>query len=84
MCLHIIHISDNMPNMTLSVPKELYNKMKKHTELKWSEVARQAFEKKIKETEITKKLLSKSELTEKDVERIGHKIKGRIRGRFSY
>jgi len=31
-----------MTNMTLSVPEELYKIMKKHSEIKWSEVARQA------------------------------------------
>ncbi|WP_297506518.1 hypothetical protein [Thermococcus sp.] len=31
-----------MPNITLSVPPEVYRKMKKHPEIKWSEVARRA------------------------------------------
>lgn len=31
-----------MPNVTLSVPPELAKKMKKHPEVRWSEVARQA------------------------------------------
>ncbi len=69
--------------MTLSVPEELYEKMKHHTELKWSDVARQAFEKKLKEVEIMESLLNKSELTEEDVERIGHKIKSEVRKRFN-
>jgi hypothetical protein len=29
-----------MPTITLSVPKKLYEMMKKHKEIKWSEVAR--------------------------------------------
>ncbi|MBI2543347.1 MAG: hypothetical protein HYW24_04120 [Candidatus Aenigmarchaeota archaeon] len=72
-----------MSNMTLSVPEELHKKMRQHTELKWSDIARQAFEKKLKEIELSEKLLSKSNLTEDDAERIGHKIKGKIRKRFS-
>lgn len=28
-------------NITLSVPKELYNQMKQHPEIKWSEAARE-------------------------------------------
>jgi len=32
--------------MTLSVPEELHQKMMQHPEFKWSEIARQAFEKK--------------------------------------
>ncbi|NPA62324.1 MAG: hypothetical protein GXN95_02085 [Methanococci archaeon] len=31
-----------MPNITLSIPEEIYLKMKKHREIKWSEVARKA------------------------------------------
>jgi len=83
MCYHIIQIGDKMTNMTLSVPEDLHKKMKEHTELKWSDIARQAFEKKLREIELAEKLLSKSELTEEDAERIGHTIKGKIRKRFS-
>lgn len=83
MCPHIMQIGDKMANMTLSVPKEMLEKMKQHVELKWSEIARQAFEKKLREIELMEKLLSKSELTEKEAEMIGHKIKSKIRKRFS-
>jgi len=31
-----------MAHLTLSVPKELYEEMRKHPEIKWSEVARAA------------------------------------------
>lgn len=69
--------------MTLSIPQELHKEMLQHSEIKWSDVARQAFEKKVKELHWTDKLLEKSELTEEDAERIGHKIKHGIRNRFS-
>jgi len=72
-----------MTNMTLAVPEELHRRMKQHTELKWSDIARQAFERKIEEVEIMEKVLSKSHLTEEDAERIGHKIKAQIRKRFA-
>ncbi len=72
-----------MANMTLSIPKELHQEMSIHSEIKWSDVARQAFEKKIKEVHWMDKLLKKSTLTEKDAEKIGHKIKHEIRKRFS-
>jgi len=72
-----------MPNMTLSIPEELHRKMKRHTELKWSDIARQAFEKKVNEVELMDKILSKSELDEKDAERIGHEIKSKSNKRFS-
>lgn len=72
-----------MPNMTLSVPLELHNEMLRHSEIKWSDIARQAFERKIKELHWIDTLLEKSGLTEEDAERIGHKIKHEIRKRFS-
>lgn len=72
-----------MGNITLSIPEELHRKMRKHTELKWSDIARQAFEKKLREIELTERLLAKSELTEEDAERIGHEVKANIRKRFS-
>jgi len=31
-----------MVNLTVSIPPELYEKMKKHSEVKWSEVVRKA------------------------------------------
>lgn len=31
-----------MPNITLSLPEEVYRKMKRRTDVKWSEVARRA------------------------------------------
>ena len=53
--------------------------MKKHTELKWSDIARLAFEKKLLELELVEKLLKNSQLTEEDAEIIGHKVKAKIR-----
>ena len=72
-----------MPNMTLSVPAELHKEMLQHSEIKWSDIARQAFEKKVKELHWIDVLLENSELTEEDAERIGHKLKHEIRKRFS-
>ncbi|HLC63647.1 MAG TPA: hypothetical protein VJJ21_05010 [Candidatus Nanoarchaeia archaeon] len=72
-----------MPNMTLSVPEILHKEMLKHSEIKWSNVARQAFEKRVKELHWIDKVLDKSELTEEDAERIGHKLKHEMRKRFS-
>ena len=68
----------HMTNMTLSVPEEMHRKMKKHSEIKWSDVARQAFAEKLENEEQLAwmdKVLSKSKMTEKDVEEIGDKIK---------
>lgn len=40
-----------MVNMTMAIPEELHKKMKGHPEIKWTEVARQAIEKKAREVE---------------------------------
>ena len=72
-----------MANMTLSIPEELHKEMNAHSEIKWSDVARQAFKKKVKELHWMDKVLEKSKLTEKDAEEIGHRIEGEIRKRFS-
>ena len=82
MCSHITHIRGDMANMTLSIPENLYGEMQRHPEIRWSEVARQAFEMKVRELHWMDEVLRKSKLTEEDAERIGHKIKHEIAKRF--
>lgn len=64
-----------MTNMTFAVPEDLYEIMKKHTEIKWSEIARKALWDHAKRLELMDKLLSKSKLLEEDVLKISGKIK---------
>jgi len=64
-----------MTNMTLAVPEELKKLMDKHSEVKWSEVARQAMWEHAKRLELMDKIVSKSRLTEKEALEIGRKIK---------
>jgi len=71
-----------MVNMTLSIPPELHKELVFHSEIRWSEVARQAFEKKIRELHWMDTMVSRSELTQGDVDRIGHKVKHAIRKRI--
>ena len=68
--------------MTLSIPKELHEKMKNFSEIRWSEVARRAIEQRINDLEIMNKIASKSKLTKKDVDEISKKIKGRMADKF--
>ena len=63
-----------MGNITLMVPEELQKRMKKHKEIRWSEVIRKAIEKKITDLELLDKITSKSKLTEKDALEISKKI----------
>lgn len=72
-----------MANMTLSIPERLHAELAAHSEIRWSEVARQAFEKKVKELHWMDEVLGKSRLEEKDAEKIGRGIKAEIGKRFS-
>ncbi len=59
-----------MPSLTLSVPQEILKRMKKHPEVKWSEVVRSIIVQQLDEWENAEKIASKSRLTEKDVEEL--------------
>lgn len=71
-----------MPNITLSVPQELKQKMDELPELNWSETIREFLSEKVKRALLLKKLdklLENSELTEEDCIRMGREAK---KGRF--
>ena len=52
-----------MTNITLSIDDEVYNRMKKFSEIKWSEFVRKMIEHRIKELEMIKKNSSEGFLT---------------------
>ncbi len=51
-----------MPNMTMGLSDTMHERMRKHSDVKWTEVARNAFENKLEK-------LEKSEKNSKDVVR---------------
>ena len=63
-----------MGNMTLAIPDILLERMKRFKEIKWSEIARQALEKRVNEFEEIEEIASKSRLTENDAKEIALKI----------
>ncbi len=67
-----------MPNLTLAIPDELHEKMKIHSDIRWSEVVRKTISEKIDKLEMLDKLTSKSKLTKKDVDEISHKINAEV------
>ena len=71
-----------MGNMTLSIPDELLTKMRIFREVRWSEVARKAIEKRVEDLEMMNKLASKSKLTEQDVLEISKRIKSSASKKF--
>ncbi len=72
-----------MTNITLSIPEELHKRMRKFSEIRWSEIARKAMEQKVSDLEAMEKIASKSRLTKRDVEEISKKIKRAASIRFN-
>lgn len=63
-----------MTNLTLAVPPRLHEKMKQHSEIRWSEIVRMAIQKKIEDLELMDMLTNKSKLTAKDALKISEEI----------
>ena len=64
--------------MTFSIPNDITEEMRKHPEIKWSEVARQAIIKRLEDLELLEKIASKSKLSLEDAEKLAEKIKKRV------
>ncbi|MBD3203459.1 hypothetical protein GF327_04135 [Candidatus Woesearchaeota archaeon] len=71
-----------MGTMSVSVPDDLRDRMNQLDEVNWSAVARKAFEAKVKEIDILKKISSKSSLSDKDVKEISRKINEKMAKKF--
>ena len=67
-----------MGNITLSLPEELHDIVKRHNEIKWTEIARRAMWDYAKTLDILDKLAEKSKLTEEDVEALDPVLKKAI------
>jgi hypothetical protein len=71
-----------MPNMTLSLSKDLHEFVKEHNEINWSEIARRAMMVQAKKIQLLDKLTAKSKLTEEDIDILDHKVKEGLLKRF--
>lgn len=80
--MYTYHTGVKMPNMTLSIPKELKDMIDKHPEINWSEVARQSFREKLTDLEFLEEFKSRSELTEKEALDLGKKVNESLRKRY--
>jgi len=67
-----------MANMTLSIPEELHKKIRKHSEIRWSEIARKAIAEYIEKLELMDESTKESKLTKEDVKEISKEIKKSI------
>ena len=64
-----------MTNITLALEDTLHERMKRHPEIRWSEVVRKSIRQKVEMLDAMDKIASKSRLTKKDVDEISRKIK---------
>jgi len=69
-------------NVTLAVPEELHKIMKKHPEIRWSEVARQAMWDYARRLSLLDEIAGKSKLSEKAALNIGEAVKQAIAERY--
>lgn len=67
MWAHIVH---GVPNMTLALDDATSREVKAHPEIRWSEVARQAIQRKVRELHALDAAFANSELTDEDVKRL--------------
>ncbi|MCU4800228.1 hypothetical protein OB920_07585 [Halobacteria archaeon HArc-gm2] len=72
-----------MPTVTINVDDDLKDQMEDHSEINWSEVARNAFEEKIDDLEMMNRLTSDSELTDEDVDELAELIDSNVAERLA-
>jgi len=71
-----------MPNMTLSLPEDVYKIVKAHNEVRWSEIARRAIEDYAKKIALLNAITQDSELTRDDIIALDHKVKAGIQKHY--
>lgn len=63
-----------MANLTLAIPDDLHDRMRKRSEIRWSELIRKTISQKIDALDMLDKIANKSKLTKRDIDEIAHKI----------
>jgi hypothetical protein len=69
-------------NVTFAVPVELHEIMRRHPEIKWSEIARKAMWEYARKLEFMERIAGESRLSEKDVLELDKRVKAGLRGRY--
>jgi Arc/MetJ-type ribon-helix-helix transcriptional regulator len=64
-----------MANITLTLPEDLREEIKRHKEVNWSAIMRNAVQDHLRKMHIAEAIAQKSKLTQKDVEEIDKLIK---------
>jgi hypothetical protein len=63
-----------MKNITVEIPKDLYNQMKLFPGMNWSKVVRKALEEKLEIFKLGEKLAKKRKLTKKDIDNFNKRL----------
>jgi hypothetical protein len=71
-----------MPNMTLSLPEDVYRIVKAHNEVRWSEIARRAIEDYARKIALMNAMTNESKLSEADITTLDHKVKAGIQKHY--
>jgi len=69
-------------NVTFAVPEELHEIMRRHPEIKWSEIARKAMWEYAQKLELMERITSESRLSEKDVLELDKKVKAEVSSKY--
>jgi len=69
-------------NVTFAVPEELHEVMRRHPEIKWSEIARKAMWEYARKLEFMERVASESRLSEKDVLELDKKVKTEVAEKY--
>jgi len=69
-------------NVTFAVPEELHEVMRRHPEIKWSEIARKAMWEYARKLEFMERVASESRLSEKDVLELDKKVKAEVSNKY--
>jgi len=69
-------------NVTFAVPEELHEIMRRHPEIKWSEIARKALWEYARKLELMERIVRESRLSEEDVLELDKKVKAGVAKKY--
>jgi len=69
-------------NVTFAVPEELHEIMRRHPEIKWSEIARKAMWEYAQKLELMERIVSESRLSGEDVLELDKKVKAEVSEKY--
>jgi len=67
-------------NMTVTIEDSLWNEMKKHNEIRWSAVMKDAANEKLRALSVLERFASKTKLSEKEIRDISIKLGRELKG----